>query len=496
MMLLLIALASAQLALANQPTLSATTLLRRQAFATQPANNLINLIANTASIAQPIVPATNIVNPLVLPAAATPVNPFVLPDIVNPLILPDVCSASAGRGPQVTSCALTEAEWAAFDIDGFLADFISKNGPVANFPLAFAQAHREPGMTVAFSCSSLESDDCDHPSLPVSSFSTNCEFAALSALRPGSHVCDRYTSPKAAFVMEDFLQLRRGLQIQSLAIGDARQALKASTFVNDITDGMAEEKGSIFDIVANLIITFPLQLLKSPTKIGKKLLNKFDDLNEVFNIVKGPEDVIAQVQANNGINDERERIQEQLDRQLDAIVVGERKRLQGLLDAMFRGSGTSGAVGLVQAGASKQFRSAMSGAFLAPVPNRQKLAEGMSIGLENFVVSSILQGMGYSLILDPTELFDAEANGGVSGAACRGNKGIPFVLGVPCALFRRGESFDSPKMQDSGVLERLVDVKSMLSNAVECDQGVPSTEDGAGDLPRCTYSFKVIRLPK
>jgi hypothetical protein len=91
--------------------------------------------------------------------------------------------------------------------------------------------------------------------------------------------------------------------------------------------------------------------------------------------------------------------------------------------------------------------------------------------LKNVIVSRIIEGMKWQIILDDTELFDNPAD---PGGACRGNKGFADV-GAECGLFRRGPEvkfFGEQRPNVPNRLESLIDVRQMFAKAARCD-GTP-----------------------
>jgi hypothetical protein len=465
----------------------------------------------TGTIVNPLDPALIVASvPVATPLDPDLIIPTVPANTENPTLI-DVISECSGAGTLVTSCGLTQQEWQAFDIDSFLADAIARSGPEVSFPTAFAFAHRGPGAKNLnpFQCSTIDPAPNEDMCVQPVGFSSeavvgnSCLFAPLRQQQLVTSACLEWTDPKAVFVVENYLSYRRTLRDQAIAIADARNLLRTNNFVNVIVDGTAEEKGSIFDKILEFFATIPLEIITSPfkgvLKGVKKVIGNLDTIDPSLDILPSATDsaadIFSTISNNAQIGEDKEKLKALLEAQLDTIVGSQRANLEKALDAVYGNpNGRQGRISVSDARNTVPFVAADGGSFLSPQPSLQTLTDDAEKQLKNWVITSIVSGMGWDLILDDTELLDDPAD---PGGACRGNKGISG-LGARCALFRRkgvnGEDarFDSPRMNDPTAIGQQVDIRALLANAQECGGGQAQPDvDGAGDLPRCTYNFRI-----
>ena len=235
------------------------------------------------------------------------------------------------------------------------------------------------------------------------------------------------------------------------------------------------------------------KLFTSTFKVAKSALKNVGKIADQAGLVTDSGDVIQQIIANDQIKDEKERLKDQLNRQLIAIEEGQRKHLQQLLSAGWENSGETKPMSLEDAKGTTIFQTAMSGAFLigtdGPPTVIEQLADEIKDLMKHTMISAIIQTMGWSLVLDGTILADDPSD---PGGACRGNKGIANFV-AECGLFRRNGNFAGPRMQDPGVIGKFVDIRQISGNAVDYGGGVfdPDVEMPEGSLPKCTYNFKI-----
>lgn len=403
----------------------------------------------------------------------------------------------------VKACGITDlttANWRAFGIDDFLVEFLQTFGMTQNFPREFVLQQSPIGSPHEFGCFFVDDQACIHAVVRNSASETDCAFTTIPNVV--ETVCNRYLSPQAAFVVQNYINLWQGVQNNFRAVEDAGRAILNSNFVNDVVDGLSEEKGSIFQAVFEAIVSIVIGFLPfgAAFKVGAKLFTRIDSILGFTgdDVLGGPVDVVKTINANDNIDDLAERIKDQLTRQIQDIITTEQSRMQTVLDRVFGTVVRSRAiVSADDARNSPVFQFAGSGEYLDGVPTREQLAANIEKNLKNFVVSSTISNIGWEFLLDPRELFEPPPV--VSGTVCRANKGIPNVLGVPCGLFRTG-GFDGKRMNNPEVLSGLIDVKEMFDNASGCGGGQPdwqaviNGEDGQDRLPRCMYNFKVTRL--
>lgn len=148
-----------------------------------------------------------------------------------------------GACSNIETCTFTQEEWQALDIDSFLADAIVSIGAGANFPQAFADAFApfDGRSSPLDQCGFLVGASCQHSAFVSQMTSANCPSIASGP----EDRCLRYSDARAAIVIENYLQLREGIQAQADAVSNARDRLVQENFVSDLMDGMAQEQGNL-----------------------------------------------------------------------------------------------------------------------------------------------------------------------------------------------------------------------------------------------------------
>lgn len=416
-----------------------------------------------------------------------------------------VCDPSDQPVKSCGSTDLTTANWNSFNINNFYATFLSNFGIGDNigFPGFFVQQHLPPGEVFLFDCTFVDAAECKHPAGVNPTLGTDCAFKDIPNI--AQEACGKYISPQAGFVVENFIRFHRGVSNNYLAIGDAGNSILNTNFIDDVVNGLSEEQGNIIEAIFEAIAGFVLGILPfgRAFTLGVQL---FKNLDRIYSLagedkaLSGPFDALSTIVANEQIQDLAERTKDQLRRQVEEMVSSSQKRMVEAIDIVF-GTGPKSVAGQVGGSAQEQFafNLADSGAFLNEVPSREDLAAVMERNMKNWVVSSVMSGMGWNVLLDETPLFDDPE---APGRVCRdGFKGIPGILNSQCAMFRRG-SFGDPQPQNPSIIENLINVEDMMRNAQECDGGAPNwdavvdgTDDSATPLPRCLYTFPVEVVP-
>jgi hypothetical protein len=418
-----------------------------------------------------------------------------------------VCNPSDQPVSACGSTDLSRANWAAFDIDDFLVNFIFVFGTGVvstdlGFPGFFVQQNLVPGADFLFDCSTIGSTLCSHPAGTNPTVEDDCAFRDIPNI--DTSVCGKYITPQAGFVVENFIRFHKSVSNNFLAIEDAGNAIINSNFISDVVDGLSEEKGNILDAVFGAIADFVIGILPfgRAFTLGVELFKGLDKVYSLAgqdSVLSSPLDVINTISANNAIQDLADRTKDQLKRQIEQMVTSSQAQMQDALDIVF-GTGPKSVAG--QSGSDAQesfaFQLAQNGAFLDAVPSREDLAVVMESNLKNWIVSSTITGMDWNILLDPTLLEDDPADPG--GVCRKAIKGIPGALGAACAEFRRG-GFGGIKPQNPSVLESLIDVEEMLRNAQECNGNSPiwrgiidGTDTSRTALPRCMYKFSVLSI--
>lgn len=222
-----------------------------------------------------------------------------------------------------------------------------------------------------------------------------------------------------------------------------------------------------------------------------KAFSQLDSLT--FDLIPGGAGaIIEQAQANAEIRDERERIKDQMSRQIDLIVEGERNRLGNILLGVFTSGETVASP--EQARNSVPFQLAQSGAYLQGRASQQELDDAAATSIRNIIVTSVMGTMGWQVVRTFDLALEIPGRPGDTTTCRRGQKGLPNILGSPCVVFRRGPSFTDARMQNPDVIERFVDWPAMAQNADQCGGGQLDASfpgDDEDGLPSCFYNFGV-----
>jgi hypothetical protein len=231
---------------------------------------------------------------------------------------------------------LTASNWAAFNIDDFLVDFLFVFGSPDFFPGFFVDNQAVSGGNAGLDCSTPDAS-CLHPTLQNAVPETDCAFSIIPNVL-GS-VCNKYLSPQAAFVVQNWINLFQGTSNSFRAIEDAGNTIAASTFVNDIVDGLSEEQGNLLEAVFESIVSLVLGILPfgRAFQLGVKLFSGIDTILGLAgqgSALTGPLGAISIAEANADIEDLAERTKDQLTRQIQEIVVGTKGQMQQVLDVV------------------------------------------------------------------------------------------------------------------------------------------------------------------
>lgn len=416
-----------------------------------------------------------------------------------------VCDPSEAIVGACGTTDLTSANWQAFNIDDFLSNFISVfgNGAASGipFPQFFVNQNIPPGSSFSFDCTATGS--CSHPEALNSAFQSDCAFQGTSS--SSSNVCNRYITPEAGFVVENYVRLTQSITNNMNAIGNAGSNILASTFIDEVVDGLSAQQGNVFKAVVEAVASVFISIFpfRGVAQVAASLFDKLGTALFVTGqdgILTSPFAAVGLILENEAIQDEAERTKDQLKRQIQEIISSSQGRLQQAHDIIF-GTGPGSAASQPESERDNiVFRQADSGAFLDIVEDFGELSAAMENNLKNFIVSSVMKGQQWSVLLSPRELFDDPA---IPGGVCRdGFGGIPFILGAECALFRKTDQGEfGDQAARPAVLEGLIDVVGAITNARECAGAsldgtavVEGTDPGVARLPTCLYDFPVEQL--
>jgi hypothetical protein len=399
---------------------------------------------------------------------------------------------------------LTPANWAAFEIDNFLVQFLTTFGQSGQFPSFFYQQQLPPDTPSRLDCSTIDSQGCFLPSRLNPDSNTDCAFASLGA---GATACHAFLSPQAGFVARNYINLWTGVVNNFRAVDDAGNAILSTNFVDEVVDALKEREGNLFLTIVEAIASIAISFLPfgGAFKVGVKLFKAIDTVLKVAGdqgIRTNSLDVIQVAVADENIRDLADRTKDQMKRQIQNIVTGTQQQMQNTLDAVFGSQDDNGQAlpSEEQARNSRAFQFASSGAFLNPVPSRQELAVNMERNLKNWVVSSTIQAMNWEMFIETRELLDDPAK---PGGVCRDGFGGTIQFSE-CAFFSRNRR-QGPFANGLSRIQDQVDLKAAFNNAQECqntgggnvDWGSIADEIDKGDengLPRCFYNFKVTFL--
>jgi hypothetical protein len=418
-------------------------------------------------------------------------------------------------GPDpVTACNpqdFTKANWAAFDIDTHLSNFINAFGTADNFPKFFvSQSTPTENPFDGFDCSffgtpSQSLPPCSIPTQNNPDAATDCNFNGLQGT-----FCANFIDPKAAFVANNYINLWQGLQNHHDAIQDAADAINNANFINNMVQALAPKKQSIAPAVFNLIADLVTDILpiggeiKAATTFMKKIRLIIKETNS--DLQDDSKDIVSVIAQNEAIDQEVSATEDQLKQQLANIVSGTQKRLENILAQVF---GPNKDPQLVDTGAISStfaFLNPYHGVFLDDVPQRADLRDQMQKQLQNWIVSAVLSTMGYDVTIDTTELADPP---GQFGVVCKAENG--FSVSGGCALFRiNGIDHDNGNVIDSATQGNNIfalqdtagiDINSVIANAEACNSGGGGTVDfedflsmdNTGALPNCMFNFRVVR---
>ena len=273
----------------------------------------------------------------------------------------------------------------------------------------------------------------------------------------------------------------------------ARDNLVRSRFLDELMDnGMGQELGDLGKLLIEFVVSLPFQILTSPFFAVSNGLRAFVQLNRIVDLlpVATPFSFIQLAVQNDQIEDETERVKDQMARQMDLIVDGEIGRANSILTAVFVAEEDANIGDENAARNSMAFQFAQSGAYLNGRPSDDELTNAMETMIKNIIVTSVMNVMGWQVVELPplSELQNQQTT-------CRaGDKGLPDFPGRTCVGFRRGSTEQDPRMRNPDVIERLVDWPAMARNALDCGGGqlnAADVDDGQGGLPRCFYNFRL-----
>jgi hypothetical protein len=401
-------------------------------FATMPTSSFyfLTLIATTASAyASPVanVAARQENTPFTtLIAAPTPQQTE-----------PADCNPLTGRVTSCTTEDFTQAKWRTFDIDTYLETYIDVFGLTPQFPKTFVQNQLDANLgAVEFDCRSIDSQSCSQPTSTLAfGGDRGCAFRFLDDLG----VCGSYIAPEAAFIAENYVRLFQGARTSRDAINDAAAAIKASTFINDVVDSLAEERGSIgaaiLESIAGIALGFlPFaEAISAAGQLASGLDSILGESGEAGISLPDSTAIITTVVSNEQIEDEKERLKDQISRQLDEIARAYSSRMDNVLFAVFEAEPVNNGVG---ARDSTAFKMVADGRFMEAVPSREELARDTEAKLKHWILTSALRSQNWVLLLDPTQLLDVPGAGVDIGTSCRGNQGVSHTpistLNNPC----------------------------------------------------------------
>ncbi|KAK4947661.1 hypothetical protein LTR10_013607 [Elasticomyces elasticus] len=408
----------------------------------------------------------------------------------------------------VTACQtsdLTTENWASFDIDAFLLDFINQFGTSDNFPKFFVSQQTPTSDPFdSFDCSSFGSTTCTVPQLNNPDVATDCIFDGLEGT-----FCSNFIGPECGFIIQNYINIWQGLQNHHDAISDAANAITSSGFITTMVQALAPQKQSIALAVFGLIADLVTDILP----IGGEIKAATTFMKKIRLIIKATKsdleddsgDIVSVVQNNQAIDQEVSATEDQLTQQLANIVSGTQSRLQNILNQIFGANQDPSTIDdESQLSNTIAFQNAQHGMFLDDVPARSDLAAQMQKQMQNWIVSSVLSTMGYDVTVDTTKLDDGDS---APGTVCKAEKG--FTAGGGCALFRingidhnNGDVIDSAEqgndifaLQDAGM-----DIGGMIANAQGCNSGGGGSVDfddfldmeNTGTLPNCMFNFRVV----
>jgi hypothetical protein len=339
------------------------------------------------------------------------------------------CNALAGRVTSCTTEDFTQARWRTFDIDTYLETYIEVFGLTAQFPKTFIQNQLDANLGIAeFDCSSLDSQSCSQPTSTLAfGPDRGCAFRFLDDLG----VCGSYIAPEAAFIAENYVRIFQGARTSRDAINDAAGAIKASSFINDVVDSLAEERGSIgaalLESIAGIALGFlPFaEAISAAGQLASGLDSILGESGEAGISLPDSTAIISTVIANEEIEDEKDRLKDQISRQLDEIARAYSSRMDDVLFVVFEAEPVNPGSG---ARDSTAFKMVGDGRFMEAVPSREELARDTEAKLKHWILTSALRSQNWVLLLDPTELLDVPAAGVPFGTACRGNQGVSPVF--------------------------------------------------------------------
>ncbi len=409
----------------------------------------------------------------------------------------------------VTACSdadLTTENWNKFNIDGFLAQMIGSFGTSDNYPRFFVQQFTPPSDPINnFDCSNLQNTaNCAIPGHINPDAATNCVFEGLQGT-----FCAGFTSPEAGFVVKNYINLFQGLFNHAAAVRQAANAIISANFINTMVQALAPKKQPIAPAVFSLIADLVTDILpiggeiKAATTFMKKIRLIIKETKS--DLKDDSKDILSIVEANADIDKEVSATEDQLNQQLNNIVTGTQARIQKIVDQIFGKNQDPQSVDIDGISSSFAFQNAQHGMFLDDVPEINDLAGQMQKQLQNWIVSNVLQSMGYDVTIDTTELEDPP---GAPGTVCHAENG--FTAGGGCALFRIGAIGSGGNVIDGAqqgnnifALQTTagIDIGAMIGNAQACNNGggggatdfASFLEMENGDsLPPCMFNFKVV----
>ena len=323
----------------------------------------------------------------------------------------------------------------------------------------------------------------------------------------GGTLCGDFIDPKAAFVVQNWVNLWRGLQNHHDAIQDAVDAINNANFINTMVSALAPQKQSIAPAVFSLIADLVTDILP----IGGEIKAAATFMKKIRLVIKATKsdlkddgkDIISVIEANQAIDQEVSATEDQLKQQLANVLTGTQSRLQKILLQVFGPNQDPQQVDTSATESTFAFLNAYHGVFLDDVPTRSDLAKQMQIQLQNWITSTVLSTMGYDVTIDTTALADV-----TPGGVCHAENG--FALGADCALFR----INGIDHSDGSVINNAeqgnnvfalqdtagIDIGAAIANAQACNNGGGGTVDfdgfldmdNTGSLPNCMFNFRVV----